>query len=138
MSVVWAMAAGGCGDESSGDESGEGVVDSSELWECVDERDGWEQCDGTSVIWCHAVAHGNYDSGHFHEGSNCAEDSATCVELDEQTAACADPAAPCEAGFAECSDRDALNCVEGSIATMRCSLTEMCAVTDEGARCVSQ
>ncbi len=108
-----------------------------EGWSCSEERDEWERCDGASVVWCHAAVHGGYSAPHFHEGTNCGEDAFECVELDDRTAACADPDSSCEDGWSECDGREARNCVEGRIATMRCSLTESCESTDEGARCVS-
>jgi hypothetical protein len=107
-----------------------------EGWSCESERDGWERCDGSSVIWCHATSHGDLSGAHFHEGTNCGQDGLECVAIDEQTAACADPATTCDMSFAECDDRYARNCVDGRIASMRCSLAETCEVLDEGARCV--
>ena len=92
-------------------------------WSCDTPRDGWERCDGDSVVWCHAVAHGNYSSGHFHEGANCAQDGLECIELTDSLAACADASRPCDAGFAQCDGRQALNCVDGKTTTMRCSLS---------------
>ena len=117
------------------DEDEDASADDS--WECTSEREGWEQCDGGSVIWCHAVAHGDLSDAHFHEGANCEQDGLQCVELDEQVAACSDPASTCEPGFAECAERDARNCLDGQIASMRCPLAETCEVTAEGARCIT-
>lgn len=104
-------------------------------WSCDTPRDGWERCDGDSVVWCHAVVHGNYSGGHFHEGANCAQDGLECIELTDSLAACADASRPCDAGFAQCDGRQALNCVDGKTTTMRCSLSETCQVGPEGARC---
>lgn len=127
------LAFGACGPQEK-----EPAADTQDSWECVMARDGWEQCDAGSVIWCHAVPHGDYESGHFHEGATCSQDGLACVELDGQTAACADESTSCEAGYAECSERDALNCTEdGVVASMRCSLSEMCQVSESGARCIS-
>lgn len=114
----------------------ENTTSADESWECTADRDGWEQCDGTSVIWCHGVAHGNRSGAHFHEGASCGGEGLSCVELDERTAACSDPASSCEAGYTECDGRDARNCVNGAVASMQCSLAETCQVLDEGARCL--
>ncbi len=108
-------------------------------WSCVTERDDWERCDGDSMIWCHAENHGEYDGGHFHESVNCQDRyGQSCVELDERTAACLDESQACEEGWSACQERDALNCMDGAVATMRCSLTEVCELTGQGARCVSR
>lgn len=131
-SALILSACGAAEDNSSPQEE----EPAEEGWSCSAERDGWERCDGASVIWCHAAEHGDYASAHFHEGTNCGEDALNCVELDEQTAACADPGRSCDAGYAECDDRYALNCVDGVVASMRCSLTEACQVVDAGARCL--
>lgn len=108
---------------------------SPEVWECTGERDGWERCDGDSVIWCHGVAGMGYDGAHFHEGTNCAEDGMTCVRLDERVAACLTEQ-PCRDEATRCEDRYAYNCVEGTLAQTRCSLAEDCQVDEQGARCV--
>jgi hypothetical protein len=133
-SLLAALALSGCGEASS-DEGSAGSDD--DLWECTSGRDGWEQCDGKSVIWCHSASHGEFEGGHFHESENCSEDGFSCVELDERTAACANPDTTCSEGFSECDGREARNCVDGTVAAMRCSLAEECRVTDVGARCVS-
>lgn len=127
------LFAAGCGPAQDGEDVEQATAERS--WECDAAHDGWEQCDGDSVIWCHAVSNEQYDSAHFHEGTNCAEDGAECIALTEQVAACRDPAASCAPGAAECDERTAINCVDGARATMRCSLTEECAVVDGAAMC---
>ena len=122
MCLLW-----GCGPEDPAPE---------QAWSCTPPRDGWERCDGTSIIWCHAVSHANFEDGHFHEGTNCDAKGLSCIELDEQTAACSDTQAACDEGYAACDERVALNCVDGATASKRCSLTTSCQVTDQGARCI--
>lgn len=127
-----------CGEIEGPDEDpleGESSTD-QEQWECTGERDGWERCDGDSVIWCHGVAHGEYGGAHFHEGTNCAERSASCVELTEQEAACRDDSSTCSGEDARCQDRYAQNCVEGAWAQKRCSLAEECALDQGLATCI--
>lgn len=121
---------------SCGTDTEQTSIPQQEGWSCAAERDGWERCDGESVVWCHAATHGAYDSAHFHEATNCGQDSLACVELDESTAACADSASSCDAGYSACDERNALNCVDGVVASIRCSLTEQCQQVDDGARCV--
>ena len=130
ISVTCALLLLSCGPEektSPPDES---------AWECTEARDGWERCDEDSVIWCHGGAHGSFSEGHFHEGASCGADALECVELDDRTAACLDSSETCEPGWAECQDREARNCVQGAIASKRCSLTQSCQMLDSGARCV--
>lgn len=110
---------------------GDDPVDPAESFECTTERDGWEQCDGGDVQWCHI--------DHFHSGARCSSLGYACVELSESEASCLDEASTCTVGEFKCEDNTAFTCIDhngaGHFAIEPCGTAKLCHEGANDAHC---
>lgn len=122
--TMGALALGGVGGVGCGDDDSGGGETS---FECTVERDGWEQCSGDEVQYCHIVE--GMDP-HFHWGADCGALGFECVEVSESEAVCVDPASSCTVGEHRCEENTAYNCVdhggEGRWAVIPCGTSKTC------------
>ncbi len=105
-------------------------------YECTTDRDGWEQCVGNKVQYCHIV---EGMEPHFHWGADCAALGYACVETSASTAACLDETSTCAAGTFKCENNSAYNCVMNngslSIAIEPCGTAATCQASESEALC---
>ncbi len=117
--VMVLTGAAGCGDDSSKENGNE----NDNGFECTEERDGWEQCVGDRIQWCHVV-HGM--DPHFHWGTDCGQHGLSCVETDDHKAHCVDMNEHCDEGDAFCDHNTAHYCVDGHLAEKPCGTSNVC------------
>jgi hypothetical protein len=115
MSLVLGVGCGGDEEEATPD-----------AWECTEERDRWERCEGGEVVWCHA-----FGTPHFHGGAKCAQLGLECMELSDRRAVCTDGSASCDPGSFSCEGNTALNCEGGVLAREPCGTLKRCLADEE-------
>lgn len=144
LAVVEALSGCGSGSTSMSPDTGTttsladgGPVSPSEL-ECMEGRDGWEQCVDNKVQYCHLVSG---MAPHFHWGSDCVSLGLSCIALSESKAGCIDMASSCTPGEFKCESNTAHTCVSqgdlGHWVVEPCGTAKTCHVEATTAHCES-
>ena len=128
------MAFAACGTEEDKPTPPNGNGQEWQLFECVEEKNGWEQCVDDRIQWCHGTS-----NPHFHWGANCGALGYECVRLTESSAACVDTSETCTVGESKCEGNTAYTCIahddHGHWAVEPCGTGRSCHMHDGVAEC---